>query len=185
MQNLIGREVLSGDGQAYSFTVDLQRLWVEQHRHLDWVKDELAETVKQWSRSAETAPGPTLISAKAGQPELVGISAAPRVREHETSAGTKRRITRHFRYLGSPYLTGVPPIRLLRPARPDPAGRHHGALAAAPFLATFRDRLRRGSFPCLPGGAAEDRGPVRPVAVPVSVYFIRRRLPQADPLPGF
>ncbi len=86
---------------------------------------------------------------------------------------------------GSPYLTGVPPIRLLRPARPDPAGRPHGALAAAPFLATFRDRLRRArSLP--PGGAAEDRGPVRRVAVPASVSFIRRlRFPQADPLPGF
>src|SRR5271165_4492012 len=87
--------------------------------------------------------------------------------------------------IGSPYLTGVPPIRLLRPARPDPAGRPHGALAAAPFLATFRDRLRRArSLP--PGGAAEDRGPVRRVAVPASVSFIRRlRFPQADPLPGF
>ena len=47
---------------------------------------------------------------------------------------------------GSPYLTGVPRIRLLRPARPDPVGRPHGALAAAPFLATFRERLRRGSL---------------------------------------
>src|SRR5712691_9447535 len=34
----------------------------------------------------------------------------------------------------------------LRPARPDPAGRPYGALAAAPLLVTFRDRLRRGSF---------------------------------------
>src|SRR5271165_118275 len=48
--------------------------------------------------------------------------------------------------IGSPYLTGVPPIRLLRPARPDPAGRPYGALATAPFVATVRDRLRRGSF---------------------------------------
>jgi len=47
---------------------------------------------------------------------------------------------------GSPYLTGVPPIRPLRPARPDPAGRPYGALAAARLLVTFRDRLRRGSF---------------------------------------
>ena len=44
------------------------------------------------------------------------------------------------------YLTGVPPIRPLRPARPDPVGRPYGALAAAPLLVTFRDRLRRGSF---------------------------------------
>jgi hypothetical protein len=46
---------------------------------------------------------------------------------------------------GSPYLTGVPPIGPLRPARPDPAGRPYGALATAPLLVTFRDRLRRGS----------------------------------------
>ena len=47
---------------------------------------------------------------------------------------------------GSPYLTGVPPIRPLRPAYPDPAGRTYGALAAAPLLATVRDRPRRGSL---------------------------------------
>ena len=49
--------------------------------------------------------------------------------------------------IGSPYLTGVPPIRLLRRARPDPVGRTYGALAAAPLLATVRDPLRRGSLP--------------------------------------
>jgi hypothetical protein len=52
----------------------------------------------------------------------------------------------HMDNNGSPYLTGVPPIRLLRPARPDLAGGPYGALAAAPLLVTFRDRLRRGSF---------------------------------------
>ena len=51
------------------------------------------------------------------------------------------------RSLGSPYLTGVPPIRPLHPARPDPVGRTYGALAAAPLLATVRDPLRRGSLP--------------------------------------
>ena len=48
--------------------------------------------------------------------------------------------------MGSPYLTGVPPIRPLRRARPDPAGGPYGALAAAPLLVTFGDRLRRSSF---------------------------------------
>src|SRR5208282_4563814 len=47
---------------------------------------------------------------------------------------------------GSPYLTGVPPIGPLRPAHPDPVGRTYGALATAPLLVTFRDRLRRGSL---------------------------------------
>ena len=55
LRSLISREVLAGI-QAYSFKVDLQRLWLEQHRHLDWVKDELAETVQQWNRSAEPWP---------------------------------------------------------------------------------------------------------------------------------
>ena len=50
------------------------------------------------------------------------------------------------RIIGSPYLTGVPPIRSLRPAHPDPVGRTYGALAAAPLLATVRDPLRRGSL---------------------------------------
>jgi hypothetical protein len=40
----------------------------------------------------------------------------------------------------------VPPIRPLRPARPDPAGCPYGALATALLLVTFGDRLRRGSF---------------------------------------
>src|SRR2546421_6595572 len=47
---------------------------------------------------------------------------------------------------GSPYLTGVPPIRPLRPAHPDPVGCTYGALAAAPLLATVRDPLQRGSL---------------------------------------
>ena len=47
------------------------------------------------------------------------------------------------KYVGSPYLTGVPPIRPLLPARPDPAGRPCGALAATRPLTTFRDRPRR------------------------------------------
>ena len=53
--------------------------------------------------------------------------------------------------LGSPYLTGVPPIRPLLPARPDPAGCPYGALAATRPLATFRDRRRQVR--------PEDRGP--------------------------
>ena len=55
LRSLTPREVPAGT-QAYSFNVDLQRLWLEQHRHLDWVKDELAETVQQWKRSAEPWP---------------------------------------------------------------------------------------------------------------------------------
>src|SRR5260370_4971420 len=61
---------------------------------------------------------------------------------------------------GSPYLTGVPPIRSLRPAHPDPVGRTYGALAAAPLLATVRDPLRRGSLLACRAAQPENRGPV-------------------------
>ena len=55
LRSLISREVLVGD-QAYSFSVDLQRLWCEKHRHLDWVKDELAEPIQQWHESPHPLP---------------------------------------------------------------------------------------------------------------------------------
>ena len=51
LRSLTSRDVVAGS-QACSFTVDLQRLWLEKHRRLDWVKEELAETVQQWNRSA-------------------------------------------------------------------------------------------------------------------------------------
>src|SRR5262249_20505044 len=42
--------------------------WLEKHRRLDWVKDQLAETVRQWNRSAEPVPAGT-IPIDAGGPE--------------------------------------------------------------------------------------------------------------------
>src|SRR2546430_9656811 len=62
-------------------------------------------------------------------------------------------------HLGSPYLTGVPPIRRLRPAHPDPVGCTYGALAAAPLLATVRDPLQRGSLLACRAAQPENRGP--------------------------
>ena len=59
--------------------------------------------------------------------------------------------------IGSPYLTGVPPIRPLSSARPDPAGRRYGALATTPVLATVRDRPRRGSLPACRAAQPENR----------------------------
>jgi len=63
--------------------------------------------------------------------------------------------------VGSSYLTGLPPIRPLLPARPGPAGRPYGALASTRLPATFRDRPRRGSG--LPCRARRGRGPVCPL----------------------
>ncbi len=53
LRSLTAREIVTGS-RAYSFTVDLQRLWLDKHRHLDWVKEELPETVQQWNRPART-----------------------------------------------------------------------------------------------------------------------------------
>ena len=59
LRSLDSREVLSGS-ETYHFSVDLQRLWIEKHRHLDWVKDELAEAVQEWNRSMEPWPADTI-----------------------------------------------------------------------------------------------------------------------------
>ena len=100
LRNLTSREVLAG-AQAYSFNVDLQRLWLKQHRHLDWVKDELAETVQQWNRSAEPWPADA-IPAQTGGPVPASTGEAPNGREPgEASAGTKPRLTRRSRYLAA------------------------------------------------------------------------------------
>lgn len=58
LRSLTGREVLAGS-QTYSFTVDLQRLWLDKHRYLDWVKDELTEAIHQWNQPAESGPADT------------------------------------------------------------------------------------------------------------------------------
>jgi ATPase domain predominantly from Archaea len=50
MRSLVAREVFSGD-QACKFTVDLQRLWLDRHRRLDWVKDEISDAVGLWGKS--------------------------------------------------------------------------------------------------------------------------------------
>ena len=88
---------------------------------------------------------------------------------------------------GSPYLTGVPPIRPLRPARPDPVGRPYGALAAAPLLVTFRDRLRRGSFLACRAARVVGCSPSSPAdAVPArTLYPPPFACLPADAPPGF
>jgi hypothetical protein len=73
-------------------------MWLEKHRRLDWVKDQLSETVQQWNRSAEPWPADS-ISSYAGGPEPSSALGVPHDREGRLSAGTKRRITRRRRYL--------------------------------------------------------------------------------------
>jgi len=88
LRSLISREVLAGD-QAYRFNVDLQRLWCEKHRHLDWVKDELTEAIRQWRGSTEPWPADT-IPVPPGAPDGQEPGKA--------SARTKLPLTRN-RYL--------------------------------------------------------------------------------------
>jgi hypothetical protein len=76
---------------------------------------------------------------------------------------------------GSPYLTGVPPIRPLRSACPEPAGRPYGALVVTPLLATDRDRRRRGSFLACRAVRPENRGHV------CRCRHSRGRLPHLSP----
>ena len=64
-RSLISRDVLAGD-QAYSFNVDLQRLWLVKHRRMDWVKDELADSIQQWNRSAAPWPAETIPAQATG-----------------------------------------------------------------------------------------------------------------------
>ena len=83
LRSLTSREGLAGT-QAYSFNVDLQRLWLEKHRHLDWVKDELAETVQQWNRSAEPWPADAIPGQTSG-PVPASAEGATNGREPEES----------------------------------------------------------------------------------------------------
>jgi hypothetical protein len=80
LHSLIDREVVAGN-RAYAFTVDLQRLWLEQHRRLEWVKEELADNVGQWKRSAELWPS----------------DAIPAVGRTDTKAGRPARARKIFR----------------------------------------------------------------------------------------
>jgi hypothetical protein len=89
VRSLISRDVLAGD-HAYSFSVALQRLWLEKHRRMDWVKDELADSIQHWNRSAEPWPA-DMIPAKATgpasgttiglrEPRQAPIRAGPRIK---------------------------------------------------------------------------------------------------------
>jgi hypothetical protein len=77
VRSLTAREVVAGE-RTYSFAVDLQRLWLEKHRRLDWVKEELAAAVREWDRSATpTDPAPAVAAAADGSSaRLVAESAA-------------------------------------------------------------------------------------------------------------
>ena len=55
IRGLIARDVIVGRDE-YMFTVDLQRLWVQKYRRLEWVNEEIADAVREWSSTTTTAP---------------------------------------------------------------------------------------------------------------------------------
>lgn len=52
-RNLTAREVVVASNGSYSFAIYLQRLWLDKHRRLDWVKEELEEPSRKWSEEPE------------------------------------------------------------------------------------------------------------------------------------
>jgi hypothetical protein len=96
LRSLVSREVLVGD-QAYRFNVDLQRLWCQKHRHLDWVKDELAEAIQQWHRSMDPWPADTILQA-AGPTPVSAPGPTDGQKPEGAPAKAKARISRN-RYL--------------------------------------------------------------------------------------
>jgi hypothetical protein len=54
IRSLTAREVVIAGRRGYSFSVDLQRLWIRKHRQLNWVKDDLAKVIRGWERAART-----------------------------------------------------------------------------------------------------------------------------------
>ncbi len=57
IRSLTNREVITGD-RTYSFAVYLQRLWLDRHRRLDWVKEELAQALREWDQQSRFSPSP-------------------------------------------------------------------------------------------------------------------------------
>jgi hypothetical protein len=76
IRSLTSREVVAGT-ETYSFAVDLQRRWLDQHRRLDWVKQELANTLETWNRSAE-ATNSTAIPGKPDKPQALSTTSERR-----------------------------------------------------------------------------------------------------------
>jgi hypothetical protein len=132
-RSLAGREVVASAGQAYSFAVDLQRLWLDKHRRLAWVRDELAETIEQWNRST-------------AQPRPVDAIRGAGTVDTDPIKPKKRRVTGRVRYRA----TAVAAIVL--------AG--YLTVAAAAHIPPFSPRtdLPQGLMQLLPGDLYQHQG---------------------------
>jgi hypothetical protein len=74
LRSLDSREVVAGE-HAWKFSVDLQRVWLDKHRRLDWVKDELADAIKEWQRGARAARRNRYLAATAAVVAIAGYLA--------------------------------------------------------------------------------------------------------------
>ncbi len=69
-KSLLARDILTGETQ-FRFTVDLQRLWINKYERLEWIRDELGDTTRQW-RIPPTPPPPRFT-----MPEYPTLKHAP------------------------------------------------------------------------------------------------------------
>jgi WD40 repeat protein len=77
MRNLIARDVIMGQNQ-YHFTVDLLRLWIQKYERLEWVKEEIRDTLQKWEATAST-PAKVTLSRRVvleGLAGMVGVGIA-------------------------------------------------------------------------------------------------------------
>lgn len=80
IRSLIARDIIVGQDQ-FMFTIDLQRLWIQKHRRLEWVKEEIADFVAEWhsqvvSKIAKTGSGLAIASLIVGIVSIV-VSILP------------------------------------------------------------------------------------------------------------
>ena len=47
MRSLIARDVIIGEDK-YQFAIELQRMWIQKYEKLEWVKEEIAATLRVW-----------------------------------------------------------------------------------------------------------------------------------------
>jgi hypothetical protein len=47
MRSLIARDVIIGEDK-YQFAIELQRLWIQKYERLEWVKEEIAASLRVW-----------------------------------------------------------------------------------------------------------------------------------------
>jgi len=143
LRSLASREVITGDA-AYSFAVDLQRLWLDKHRRLDWVKDELAEPIRQWDREARASRRNRYVAAMAAVVIVAGYVAASAIAGLPPFPG---------------HATALTPAQVLVADMPGDLSSHpgecHSTASSPPWRTGGMDAALRCTDPSLPGGEVD------------------------------